>query len=641
MSGTGKDPVPAARVPAPPATLPASLVAACEVLGALVANGVRDLVLAPGSRSAPFVPVALALEEAGAVRVRVVLDERSAGFTALGAARAHLARGRRQGAAVVTTSGTAVANLHPAVLEADAAGVPLVLVTADRPHELVGTGASQTTEQVALFGRAVRCVVDLPADLACELGPAASAALEGQVRRVVAAATGALTNDPGPAQLNARFRPRLALPEEDPHAAWEGLRAWAAALARAVRAAAPHREETAGTGGGASVAPAAPVVPQRGIVLAGDLADGSGAVAAALAQDLGWPLMAEPTSGARGAGTALRRYAELLGTARGGELVAGTERVVVAGHPSLTRQVSALLARTDLRIDVLTPTATWNDVAGTARDVVALPVLDRLASDLGEQARRHARWVCDRLRLGPGPQGWWQRWYDAVAALGPAAAQPAGAVGGQHVPGHEQVLTPAAAALEVWRACLPDRPGREGGLPASGDGSRVPGTAGEGTALVVGSSMTIRYLDRLAPTGAGSQPPLTLANRGLAGIDGTIATAVGAWSVWGRPVRVLVGDLTFLHDAMSLGRGALEEEPDLQVIVLDDAGGAIFSTLEYPGVTPEQVMARGFSTRQTAEVASLAGALGARTTQVRTAERLRQVLEEPITGLSVVHVTFS
>ena len=192
---------------------PPSLQAARHIVAALVACGVHQAVLSPGSRCAPLAYALEEAEAAGEVSLRVTLDERSAGFIALGASRAHLLAGVRRPVAVVTTSGTAVANLHPAVAEADAAGVPLLVLSADRPHELVGTGANQTTEQTCLFGRAPRLVVDLPADVTAEVGRAAGPALAGQVRRAVLAAAGALSNDPGPAQVNVRLRPPLA-PEE-------------------------------------------------------------------------------------------------------------------------------------------------------------------------------------------------------------------------------------------------------------------------------------------------------------------------------------------------------------------------------------------------------------------------------------------
>ena len=145
---------------------PPAMADARSLVAALLAEGVREIVLCPGSRSAPLADALADAADAGHLRLRVVLDERSAGFIALGAARAHVLNGRGRCAAVVTTSGTAVSNLHPAVSEADAAGIPLLVISADRPHELVGTGASQTTEQTGLFAPALRLGIDLPADLA-------------------------------------------------------------------------------------------------------------------------------------------------------------------------------------------------------------------------------------------------------------------------------------------------------------------------------------------------------------------------------------------------------------------------------------------------------------------------------------------
>ncbi|WP_136313300.1 2-succinyl-5-enolpyruvyl-6-hydroxy-3-cyclohexene-1-carboxylic-acid synthase [Actinomyces procaprae] len=595
---------------------PPSLSAARALVNALVRAGVRQVVLAPGSRSAPLVPALAAAERDGALRVRVVIDERTAGFVALGCARAELLAGCRRPAAVVTTSGTAVANLHPAVAEADAAGVPLLLVTADRPHEAVGTGANQTTEQTRIFGAAPRQVVDLPADLTADLGEVAGArAIAGQVRRAVDAATGALTNDPGPAQVNIRFRPPLA-PEPGGEAP---------PGAETVPGAAPKPQgdapqPPAGTGAEATdplvsfpaspgpaacgAAPAASGVPscreERGIVVAGDSVDDIGRYARALAEYLDWPLLAEPTSGARGGPQALTRYAELLATSAGTRLAGRAQRVVVAGHPSLTRPISKLLARDDLRIDVLASTARWTDVAGAVNSVTPLGVPGApTASALSELAAA--------LGLCPGPRGWTTRWRAAVDALPAVSAQP-----------RSGALTADAAVTAVWDAAR----------------AAVPG--GAAPLLVVGSSMTIRRLDRLAAPAVGPAPA-AIANRGLAGIDGTLATALGA-AITAGPVRAVVGDLTFLHDAMSLSRGRLEAQPDLQVVVIDDGGGEIFSTLEYPAVTPAADFARYFATPQHADPGAVAAALGITVHRPDDLGALRALLDEPVRGISVVQV---
>ena len=587
MSGSAREPAGAAPGPGDPAPQPAAATARA-VLSALVGAGVRHVVLAPGSRSAPLVPVLADAEAAGLIAVRVVLDERSAGFIALGLARAELRRRRAAPAAVITTSGTAVANLHPAVVEADAAGVPLLLVTADRPHELVGTGANQTTEQTSLFAAAARAVVDLPADLPRDLGDeAATLAIGGRVRRAVEAARGRLSRDPGPAQVNVRFRPPLA---------WAQTRA--AELPPPARlAAAPDSAAPAPPAGGP-----APVLRRsrdggRGLVVVGDTTDDLGLLGRALAEHLDWPLLAEPTSGARGGPQALIRYAELLGTPVGAELSGRAQRVLVLGHPSLTRAVTALLARSDLSIDVVTGTARWTDVAGTAAAVHAVGPEERDAPGLAAA-----------LGLEQAPPSWTAAWHRAVDRL-------------PDPPEEGEALTPDGVALAVYASCDPER-------------------AESASDLVLGSSMTIRRLDRLAPPARGPAPA-PIANRGLAGIDGTLATALGAALAQqgrGAGVRAVVGDLAFLHDAMSLGRGRREAEPDLQVVVIDDAGGAIFSTLEYPAVTAPPVFNRYFTAPQAADVAALARALGARVSRPRSMSELRHVLAGPVRGLSVVHV---
>lgn len=628
---------------------PAALLTAQTVLAALVDAGVRHVVLSLGSRSAPFVPVLADAEAAGLIDVRVVLDERSAGFVALGMARAGMRRRCTAPAAVITTSGTAVASLHPAVLEADAAGIPLLLITADRPHELVGTGANQTTEQTRMFGAAVRTVVDLPADLPRDLGAdAAIPAIGGQVRRAVEAARGRLSRDPGPVQINVRFRPPLAGPSPGrlgrsaprPAPAPPGLSGLPGQSASAGPAAVPAPASGTPAAAPAASPDGAPPQPRRprsgacGLVVVGDTADDLGHLGRALAEHLNWPLLAEPTSGARGGPQALVRYAELLGASAGAELSGRAERIVVLGHPSLTRSVTALLARRDPPIDVLTSTARWTDVAGTAAAVHAVGASEASeamesveATEDAEAAEPEAAgarsWdvpaLAAALGLEAAPTSWTDAWREAEHRL-------------PDLPEEGEALTPDGAVLAVYASCQ--------SCHGSGNARNARGAGVPAPALVLGSSMTIRRLDRLAPPATGCAPA-PIANRGLAGIDGTLATALGVALAQdrGAGVRVVVGDLTFLHDAMSLGRGRGETEPDLQVVVIDDAGGAIFSTLEYPAVTAPPVFDRYFTAPQGADIAALARALGARVHQPRTMTELRDVLAGPVHGLSVVHVS--
>ena len=571
--------------------LPPAMADARSLVVALLAESVREVVLCPGSRSAPLAEALADAADAGHLRLRVVLDERSAGFIALGAARAHALNGHSRCAAVVTTSGTAVSNLHPAVSEADAAGIPLLVISADRPHELVGTGASQTTEQTGLFSPALRLGVDLPADLAADLGGcAADAAIAGQVRRAVAAATGTLSRDPGPVQINARFRPPLTAQDAAegavPAAPVPPSPPMVPAARAAVLAGAPEASAGQPAGRGSST-------QGRGIVVAGDTAHPAvGSLARSLAEHLDWPLLAEPTSQARSGPQALSRYAELLGTPAGRVLAEQAEHLLVLGHPSLSRSITALLGRDDLDITVLTERAQWTDVSGRARRVVPIDGPDHEPDDVALQAARLAA----RLGLERADAAWTDSWRRAVADL----------------PEPDCSSSPDALARAVWEA------------------SQAPGAPN----LLLGSSMTVRRLDRLAQPGAAA--PKAVANRGLAGIDGTIATGIGLWMASGEPVRAVMGDLTFLHDAMSLNRGVREEEADLQVIVVDDGGGAIFSQLEYAHTMPAGRLERLFTAPQRADIAALAAALGARVHVPNDVAALRRLLAEPVDGVSVV-----
>ena len=555
--------------------LPPAMADARSLVAALLAEGVREVVLCLGSRSAPLAEALADAADAGRLRLRVVLDERSAGFIALGVARAHALNGHSRCAAVVTTSGTAVSNLHPAVSEADAAGIPLLVISADRPHELVGTGASQTTEQTGLFAPALRLGVDLPADLAADLGGhAADAAIAGQVRRAVAAATGTLSQDPGPVQINARFRPPLTVENSAESSVGDTVEDAVPAapappsppMVPAARAAVLAGTPEAGAG---QPAGSGSLAQGRGIVVAGDTAHpGVGTLARSLAEHLNWPLLAEPTSQARSGPQALSRYAELLGT-------------------------TALLGREDLDITVLTERARWTDVSGRARRVVPMNGPDHEPADAA--ALRSARLVAS-LGLESADTAWTDSWRRAVADL----------------PEPDHSSSADALARAVWEA------------------SQAPGAP----TLLLGSSMTVRRLDRLAQPGAAA--PKAVANRGLAGIDGTIATGIGLWMASGEPVRAVMGDLAFLHDAMSLNRGVREEEADLQVIVVDDGGGAIFSHLEYARTTPAGRFERLFTAPQRADIAALAAALGARVQVPHDVEALRGLLAEPVDGVSVV-----
>ena len=278
---------------------------ATRLLTALVAGGVRDVVLAPGSRSAGLALALYAADAAGELRLHVRVDERSAGFLALG-----LATGSRSPVAVVTTSGTAVGNLLPAVMEASHSGRRLVVLAADRPAAMRGSGANQTTRQDGIFGVFAPCF-DLGVDATPEQLDAAAAVA---ARRL------------GPTHLNLQLEEPL-LPAAEP---W-----WPGAANRPTAAAPEERRRDSGARrAGSEVLRRGP----RSVVVAGDDA-GSGA--RILAERAGWPLLAEPTSGARVGANAVRTYRLLLA----GPLGADIERVLVLGHPTLSRPVTRLISR--------------------------------------------------------------------------------------------------------------------------------------------------------------------------------------------------------------------------------------------------------------------------------------------------------
>ncbi|WP_395693211.1 2-succinyl-5-enolpyruvyl-6-hydroxy-3-cyclohexene-1-carboxylate synthase [Nocardioides sp.] len=491
-----------------------------SVLTALVEAGVTEVVVCPGSRNAPLSFAAYDAAAAGLVRLHTRIDERSAGFLGLGLTR----NGRR--AAVVCTSGTAVANLHPAVLEAAHAGVDLVVVTADRPARMRGTGANQTTDQVGILGPLVptQDVADL------------------DVRQA------------GPVHVNVPLDEPL-VPED-----------------RWVPDVVPGTPV-------ARVRPAVHVtIPSgpRTVVVAGDDA---GPPARVLAESAGWPLLAEPSSGSRTGANAIRTYRLLLASHLGDRV----ERVVVCGHPTLSRPVTRLLSRPDVEV-VDTPSyGVW-----TQRP---FPVAERLPVVPAVDAPDDPAWLAE-----------WQAADRGVAARLDAllAAEPD--------------LTPHEVAGAVARA-LP-----EGGL------------------LVVGASSPVRDLDLMVPRYRVGARRKVLANRGLAGIDGTVSTAVGA--ALARPASTralaLMGDVTFLHDANGLVIGPDEAVPDLTIVVVNDDGGSIFTMLEQGAVEYADQYERLFGTPHGVDLASLCAATRTPHLRVTSLPELEQALASPNGGIEVV-----
>jgi 2-succinyl-5-enolpyruvyl-6-hydroxy-3-cyclohexene-1-carboxylic-acid synthase len=598
------------------------------VVASLVEAGVKRVVISPGSRNAPLTYALADAAQAGYLQLRVVVDERSAAFVALGASRSDwLHEGLTRPAVAVMTSGSAVANAHPAVVEADAAGVPLIILSADRPHALVNTGASQTTVQTGIFGAATRYQADLG-------DTNASDAVANQVRRAVAAASGRLSLDPGPVHLNVRLAPPLApaAPWQVPHL--EPKTHW-------LRTRKPLAEQLNGVtvsqvGYSLGLDPA-----RRGVIVVGDNDDAQLAhYAAALAHAWGWPLLAEPTSLVRTNANAVAAYSALLaggdGSAGGdgAQLSQEIEQLLVVGHPTLTRPISALLAREDIYQVVLTNRARWSDVSGQAAYVTTLEqALSSLnipggGADAGAEAGADADAGGDASASAGAGAGagvgknapsslWLQRWLQA----------------GQQQLNATSVTKAAQMALTTWQATSQyESHSQSTAIHSDGLESSVT--------LMAASSMTIRYLDARLPAGKQlkKMPGPVVANRGLAGIDGTISTAVGlAWAS-GQPVRVIIGDLAAAHDLTGLVKAVTETEVDLQVIVLDDHGGKIFSGLEYGASELSNYFPRFFTTAQQVDFAQAAAAFGAHVSVIDDVDGLQSLLSKTIEGRSLVHV---
>ena len=529
---------------------------ASAILSSLGGLGVTHVLYCPGSRSAPF---AYALE-AGSFGgdARAVLDERGAGFAAVGLARTGALP------AIVVTSGTAVAELAPAVLEASHARLPLLLLTADRPGELRGVGASQATDQSRLFGGHVRASVDLEPQ-------EPSRALVGQLTRAVAAACGAPSGAPCPVQINVAFRDPLT----PVHPACDcGDEAVASFIPRPPRVLRAHAEPECWEDVVGSAA--------AGLIVAGE---GASSRAREWSRASGFPLLAEPASGAWKNGGVVPFEQSLVASSLGREV----DTVVVTGRPTLSRPIQALLARPDVRVVVVDPHSPWVDISGNASVVV---------SDL-EPAREP---------ISAAQAEWASRVRDAARDAGERIDSLLASGSGRTM-------------LDLARA-----------VAASTSGP-----------LVLGASNPVRAFDLAVPTLEGRA---VHSNRGQAGIDGTIATAVGialgsgcageASAPTGERVTAVMGDLTACHDASSLALAA-SAGAHLDIVVADDQGGGIFATLEHGRAASPESYDRWFGVTQAVDYEALAAAYGVAFVRAETPAQLAQLLATDEAGPRLVH----
>ncbi|HLI44597.1 MAG TPA: 2-succinyl-5-enolpyruvyl-6-hydroxy-3-cyclohexene-1-carboxylic-acid synthase [Acidimicrobiales bacterium] len=530
--------------------------------------GVRHAVICPGSRSTPM---ALALAADGRLRLQVRLDERSAAFVALGIG---LESGRP--AVLCTTSGTAAAEVHAAVVEAHQARVPLIVVTADRPPELHGVGAPQTIDQRGLFAGALRyeCDPGVPTIELVRTWRSLGARLAAEA---VAGPSG-----PGPVHLNLPLRDPLdgepgALPAGRPNGRpWHEVHPGR------------HVLEPAGAGRLAELVRAA----RRPLLIAGARSGRPGHLSRAAAS-LGWPLLADPRSGARSLGgngdPVVVAAADAILRHRPSAERLCPDLVVVLGEASASKVVGGWLdgaAGAGATTVLVDPFGEWRD-PGRKADLVLRAGPDEVLDALCACAPNGA------------PAGWLDAWRRAEAVAQSALG----------------------AAFEELRA--------SGELTEPAIARGVARHPGVGT-VVVASSMPIRDLEWFSEPRAGY--PAVVANRGANGIDGVVSTACGvAASVAGagREAAVvgLVGDLAFLHDLSALVELGAPAARPLGLVVVDNGGGGIFSYLPQATSVDRDRFELLFGTPPASSVADLAGGAGWEVTEARDAEGLERGLD--------------
>ncbi len=489
---------------------------------ALYSAGVRDVVIAPGSRSAPL---ALALARRDQFNRHIHIDERSAGFVALGISKA-----TSRPVATVCTSGTATANYHPALLEASHSDVPLIVITADRPSELQGIGSNQTTNQSALYGSALRHFLEIEAGTSLAWIDHFNNAVDGLN---------------GPMQINIAFREPL-LPEGE--VVSQVIPAFE--VSAQAEKMAPALSELGITSG------------QRGVVVVGHgLGTFSRREISAWSTRLGWPVVAEdPLSHS----AAIQHASILVGTTFASEKLQ-PEVALVIGKIGLSRSVMALLTRTSRVIGIDSHHEVSNPLRKNEVQLAALP----------------------RVDVDADPN-WLQAWHQASAKAADALALPTWS---------EQNLA------AIFARSLPS-----------------------GSSLFIGSSRPIRDIEAFAAPRGDID---VFGNRGLAGIDGNISTAIGISRV--RPGRTFVylGDIAFLHDVNAL----INDAPNLTVVVVDNNGGGIFSTLPQRGVDHFEEV---FGTPHNRDLTAIAAGFGVHVTRVASLQEFEQALSQEHAALNVI-----
>ncbi|APE16789.1 2-succinyl-5-enolpyruvyl-6-hydroxy-3-cyclohexene-1-carboxylic-acid synthase [Mycobacterium sp. WY10] len=513
------------------------------VVDELIRGGVRDVVLCPGSRNAPLAFALSDADRAGRLRLHVRIDERTAGFLAIG-----LAVAERAPVCVAMTSGTAVANMGPAVVEANYARVPLIVLSANRPYELLGTGANQTFEQLGYFGTQVRAAISLGlAEDSADKLDGLNAQWRSATCRVLAAATGARTANAGPVQFDIPLREPL-VPDADPGPA-------------DIPPGRPDGKPWTYSPPVAFYQPLEIDLTPDTVVIAGHGAGVHPNLAAL-------PTVAEPT--APHAVNPLHPLALPLLKPR---------QVIMLGRPTLHRPVSTLLADPSVPVFALTTGPRWPDVSGNS-------------AATGTRAET----------TGTPDPAWLQRCAEANANTMAAVRQ-------------QLAAHPLTTGLHVAAA--------------------VADAVRPGDQLVLGASNPVRDA---ALVGLNTDGIKVRSNRGVAGIDGTVSTIIGAaLAHTGRTIG-LIGDMTFVHDSSGLLIGPTEPTPkDLTIVVSNDNGGGIFELLEQGDPRFSDVSSRIFGTPHDVDVGALCRAYHIEAWQIEV-DQLAAAIDEPHEGMRVLEV---
>ena len=498
--------------------------------------GVADLVVSPGSRSTPLV---LAAEFTG-LRCHTIVDERAAGFFALGRAKA-----TGEPVALVCTSGTAGAHYYPAVIEAAQSFTPLIVLTADRPPELRGCAAPQTVDQAKLFGDRVRHFADLG------LAEADKTRLRALRRKMVQAVSLARGPVPGPVHVNVPARKPL-----------EPVRPASPADIAVVRRGDDVLGETTprvvhgqarAPGEAIEALAAACAAAGQGVIVAGPAPAVAGArlarAAALLLRATGFPLLAEAASQLRFAGLPQCDGFDTLLAAPGFRAGTQPDLILQIGAPPTSKSWADLVAENPDCVQCVIAPWGWNDPHGSADIFIMADPADTL------------------VRLADA--------IDALGARGGGSPAPADPWLARFTNGNEQVWRGVDQVLEGSGDGSGD--GSGGGAMREGQAMRtVVDALPAGTLLSLGNSLPIRTVDTYCR--AGERGLAVLSQRGANGIDGLISSAAGAASAAAQPVALVLGDVSFTHDIGGLAAARGRRAP-MAIVVIDNQGGRIFEQL--------------------------------------------------------------